>query len=48
MSWIYEDDCKPADLLKYDWQMVYYGYDVLHMQSIKNACDFIKDEYKVK
>lgn len=48
MSWIYEDDCEPANLLKYDWQMVYYGYDVLHMQSIKNACDFIKDEYKVK
>lgn len=48
MSWIYEDDCEPIDLLCYDWKMIYLGYDILHMQSIKNAIDVIKEEYRLK
>ena len=44
MSWIYEDDCEPADLLKYDWERIYWGYDVLHTTSIKYTIEIIKED----
>lgn len=46
MEWLYDDDLKPRDLLLYNWESIYLGYDVLHTQSIKYTIEIVKSEHK--
>ena len=48
MSWVFSEGVTGEDLKEYDFDAFYWGYDVLHTQSVKYAIDVVKEEYRRK
>jgi hypothetical protein len=48
MQWVFQEGITGKELFTYDFEEVYWAYDVLHTQSVNYAIDFIKKEYSLE